>query len=210
MFHDLRLALRSLLRSPGFTLAAVATFALGIGANATVFGVVNAVLLRAYPFREPERLVQIFEKNARGGDDRFAVSPANARDWRERARSFEGIAVYGDGEAFTLRADDGSEPERLSGAVVTADFFRVLGVSPLVGRAFLEGEDRPGAPSPTPHRWPDAHPAASRRAPRARPRRRGGTVETRSSPGRRRGAVRRPARPGRRRTDPGRPAPARG
>jgi hypothetical protein len=103
MLTDLKRAARALLRSPAYTIAAVATFAIGIGANATVFGVVNAVLLRAFPFREPERLVALYEFNARGNDDRFPLSPANFRDGRDGQRSFSSMAVV-DPTAFTLRA----------------------------------------------------------------------------------------------------------
>jgi hypothetical protein len=98
----LRQALRALRRSPAFTLAALATFALGVGANATVFGVVNAVLLRAYPFAEPGRLVALYERDVRGGNDRFPLSPANFRDWQREARSFTAVAALGRAE-FTLR-----------------------------------------------------------------------------------------------------------
>ena len=147
MLSVLRQTLRALLRSPGFTLAAVATFALGIGANATVFGVVNAVLLRAYPFAEPERIVALYETNvadAAGPDgDRFPIAPANFRDWERQARSVVAMAAVG-GTDFTLRGD--GEAERLPGSRVTWALPRVLGVAPQLGRAFTPEDDRPGAP----------------------------------------------------------------
>src|SRR5438105_12838872 len=102
MISDLRRAVRSLMRSPAYTIAAVATFAIGIGANATVFGVVNAVLLRAFPFRDPARLVALYEYNARGHDDHFPLSPANFRDWQGGSRAFSGMAIVDNAE-FTLR-----------------------------------------------------------------------------------------------------------
>src|SRR5687768_14623402 len=105
MLTDLTRAARALLRSPAYTIAAVATFAIGIGANATVFGVVNAVLLRGFPYREPERLVALYEYNARGREDRFPLSPANFRDWRDGQTSFEAMALVDPG-AFTLRSGD--------------------------------------------------------------------------------------------------------
>ncbi len=98
MLPVLRQALRALRRSPGFTLAALATFALGVGANATVFGVVNAVLLRAFPFPEPGRLVALYERDLRGGNDRFVLSPANFRDWQRQARTLTGMAAVGGAE----------------------------------------------------------------------------------------------------------------
>jgi putative ABC transport system permease protein len=141
----LRQALRTLRRSPGFTLAALATFALGVGANATVFGVVNAVLLRAYPFAEPGRLVALYERDLRGGNDRFVLSPANFRDWQGEARTLSAMAAVGRG-AFTMRAPDTGEPTRVAGSRVTWTLPRVLGVAPALGRGFSPADDRPGAP----------------------------------------------------------------
>src|SRR5689334_12530725 len=106
MLSDLKFALRALRRSPGFTLAALATLGLGIAANATVFGVVNAVLLKAYPFQAPERLVALYEKNVVSVDrsGRMPLAPANFRDWQAQARSFSAMAAVGNGE-FTLRTE---------------------------------------------------------------------------------------------------------
>jgi putative ABC transport system permease protein len=144
MLQDLRRATRALLQAPAFFLAAVATFAIGIGANATVFGVVNAVLLRAYPFRAPEQLVALYERAARGDNDRMPLSPANFRDWRDGNRTLEGMSLVADGE-FTLRM--GSEPERLVGARVSSNFLSVLGASTALGRGFAANEEGPGAPA---------------------------------------------------------------
>src|SRR5689334_6576622 len=124
MLQDLRRATRALLQAPAFFLAAVATFAIGIGANATVFGVVNAVLLRSFPFRAPEHLVALYERAARGDNDRMPLSPANFRDWRDGNRTLDGMSLVTDAE-FTLRM--GSEPERLVGARVSSNFLSVLG-----------------------------------------------------------------------------------
>src|SRR5438067_6274887 len=143
MISDLRRAGRSLMRSPAYTIAAVATFAIGIGANATVFGVVNAVLLRAFPFRDPERLVALYEYNGRDHFDRMPLSPANFRDWRDESRSFSGMAIV-ENEEFTLHT--GGEPERLTGARVSGSFLTVLGVRLAAGRGFVAAEDAPGAP----------------------------------------------------------------
>ena len=147
MLPTVRQALRALGRSPGFTLAALATFAIGIGANATVFGVVNAVLLRSYPFAEPERLVALWETDrpdANGPrNDRFPLAPANFRDWQAQARSFTAMAATGNAE-YTLRAS--GEPERVTGARVTWTLPVVLGLVPQHGRAFTREDDAPGAP----------------------------------------------------------------
>ena len=140
-----RRAFRALARSPGFTLAAVATFAIGIGANATVFGVVNAVLLKSYPYRDAERIVALYESDAAGsGNDRAVVSPANFRDWQASARSFASMAAAR-GADFTLGGD--GERARLSGARVTWTLPQALGVAPQVGRAFAADDDVPGAPA---------------------------------------------------------------
>ena len=138
--QDVRYAARQLRRSPAFALVAVLTLALGIGATTAIFSVVHGVLLRPLPYRAPERLVRIFSFSDHG---RGSVSPLDFADWRDQARSFEGIAAISD-VTLTLTAR-GAEPERLDGASVSANLFSVLGVRPTVGRAFAPGEDAPGA-----------------------------------------------------------------
>jgi putative ABC transport system permease protein len=130
ILQDLRYGARMLMRNPGFTLIAVITLALGIGANAAIFSVVNAVLLRPLPYRDPDRLV--------------IVPVAEGRDflrWREQAKAFESMAAY-DGGAAILTGS--GEPERLSAPHVSADLFATLGVAPALGRAFTPEEDRVG------------------------------------------------------------------
>ncbi len=144
MFAVFQQALRALGRSPGFTLAAVATFAIGIGANATVFGVVNAVLLKAYPYAEPERLMVLYESDPGSRNARAVVSAANFHDWRTGARSFTALGAARVAD-YTLGGD--GEPERLNGARVTWTLPRALGVAPQVGRAFAADDDAPGAPA---------------------------------------------------------------
>ena len=141
LLRDLRLALRSLLKSPGFALITVVTLALGIGANTAIFSVVNAVLLRPLPFRQPDRLIVVRETYSGGVVG--SVSGPNFVDWRDRSRSFEGMTASR-GVALALVGED--EPEQLSGARVSAEFFQVLGVNLLLGRGFLAGEDQ-GEPS---------------------------------------------------------------
>ena len=137
--QDLVYALRRLRQAPGFTLVAIATLALGIGANSAIFSMVNAVLLRPLPFEEPERLVmvaQVWE-----GRDTGLYSPQNFLDMQAAAQSFESLAAL-DGGGVTLTGR--GTPVRLEGAEVGAPFFGVLRVVPALGRAFLPGENEPG------------------------------------------------------------------
>jgi putative ABC transport system permease protein len=128
-------------KSPGFATAAVLTLALGIGANATIFSFVNAVLLRPLPYRDPERLVALWQNNTREGVPDNPVSPANFLDWRERSRSFERMAAI---EPFGLAATGDGEPERFSAFLVTDGFFETMGRDPLLGRWFRREEYEPG------------------------------------------------------------------
>ena len=138
--QDLRYALRALGRSPGFAAVAVATLALGIGANTAIFSVVHAVLLRPLPYPEAHRLVVVTERRLRLGEQ--SVSWMNFLDWRAGSRALAAQAAYGtDGVAF---AGTG-EPSVLRSGEVTAPFFSILGVQPALGRAFTEADDRPGA-----------------------------------------------------------------
>lgn len=141
MFQDIRYGLRMLAKKPGFTLIAVLTLSLGIGANTAIFSVVNGVLLRDLPFPEADRIVTLWENNTVDGLERDDVSPANFLDWRERQKSFEEFAFaapnsldyVADGEPVTLRA-----------SFVSKGFFDVLGASPLHGRIFVPEEYEPG------------------------------------------------------------------
>jgi putative ABC transport system permease protein len=141
--QDVRYAFRALLKSPGFVTIAVLCMALGIGVNTTIFSVINSVFLRPFPFTEPERLVTLHEANLRRGDAVDEPSFQNIRDWQRLARSFSAIGAAG---YRSLTFTDGEEPERISGAMVTWNFFPTLGVQPILGRGFREEEDQPGAP----------------------------------------------------------------
>ncbi len=144
IWHDLRYASRILLKTPGFTIAALVVLALGIGANSAIFSVVNTVLLRPLPFAEPDGLVQIYHvPPAQGfpGIKRFAVSAANYLDWRAMAKSFNGMAAYGPGQ-FTLSGLD--RPESVRGARVGGDFFAILRAQPVLGRFITDDDDQPG------------------------------------------------------------------
>jgi predicted permease len=139
--QDVRYAARTFGRSPGFSAIACATLALGIGAATAIFTIVNSVLLRALPFPESGRLVMIWERPPKT-DRRNVVSMSNYLTWQERGRAFEAIAAF---HRVPMNIMGGDAPIQVSGAGVTADFFRVLGVPPLLGRTFIAGEDRPGA-----------------------------------------------------------------
>jgi putative ABC transport system permease protein len=139
LFKDLRQGFRTLLRQPGFTVVAVITLALGIGANTAIFSLVNAVLLRALPFKDPEQIVSIGKQAGAGGLPGLAAYEYLA--WKEKSSSFADLAAYSD-DNFNLIGQ--GEPERISCARVTASLFTTLGVQPIRGRTFLPEEDRPG------------------------------------------------------------------
>ena len=141
LWRDLRYGARMLLKKPGFTLIAVITLALGIGANTAIFSVVNAVLLRALPYAEPERLVALWESNTERPMSRNSISYPNFFDWRAQSQSFEWMASY-----YTIPLDltGIATPVNLRGATVSPDLFATLGVKPLMGRWFVAEEEKPG------------------------------------------------------------------
>ena len=149
LWQDVRFAARMLLARPTFTAVAVLTLALGIGANAAIFSLVHGVLLKPLPFKEPHRLVQIWETNPLRNWTDATASPANLLDWKQRNTSFEDIAYYPGKDDRTPMFTNGTatgdaEPERLKGVQVSANFFRVLGVAPALGRDFEEAEQQAG------------------------------------------------------------------
>ena len=140
LWNDVRFTLRLLAKSPGFTFVACLTLALGIGANTAIFSVVDAVMLRPFPYPKPERLVMAWETNLPRDIQRFSSSIPNYYSWLEQQSSFEELG------AFELRSDnrtDGVTPERIQGAVATSALFRALGIAPAAGRFFLPEEDQP-------------------------------------------------------------------
>jgi putative ABC transport system permease protein len=141
--NDLRFALRQLRKSPGFTLIAVLTLALGIGANTAIFSVIYAVLLRPLPYPEGDRLMIITETDA--NQPQISVSFPDYLDWRRDNTTFENIAVSRR-ESYNLSGLQGRAPEQISGGLVTANFFKVIGLTPQLGRVFTEEEDRVGGP----------------------------------------------------------------
>jgi putative ABC transport system permease protein len=143
-FQDFRYALRTLRRTPSFTLAAVACLALGIGANTAIFSVIDGILLRPLPFSDPASLVMVWETDPSQGRDRNVVSPANYLDWRAQSSSFADIGSYIDWRGNLTGID---EPVEVKVSIATASFFRVLGVPPALGRVYTPEEDMPNAPN---------------------------------------------------------------
>jgi len=137
--QDLRYAARTLIKSPGFTITLVLTMALSIGATSAIVSVVNGVLLRALPYREPDRLVRFFTSNRNW--PKFAINRNDFRDFRERLHSFESLAAYVHRD---LQLAGTGETIRLSGFSITAGFFQLLGVKPAMGREFDRGDELPG------------------------------------------------------------------
>ncbi|HEX8720664.1 MAG TPA: ABC transporter permease [Pyrinomonadaceae bacterium] len=141
ILRDARYGARSLAKNRGFTAAAVLTLALGIGATTAIFGIIDAVLLRPLPYPEAGRLVTLRARDARGDD--FSVSPADFLEGYSRANSFEHLAAYRE-SSFNMAGRE--RPERVSGAVVSPEFFEVFGVNPQSGRTIAPAHDAPGGP----------------------------------------------------------------
>ncbi len=137
--NEVRLALRQCLRRPGLSLAAVLSLALGIGANTAIFTVLNGSVLQPLPYRDPDRLVVVWE-TARA-NDRRSVAPANFIDWRRDTTSFSGLAAFDD---FSATLTGRGEAERVRAVSASANFFEVLGVQAAVGRVPIPKEDDPG------------------------------------------------------------------
>jgi putative ABC transport system permease protein len=138
--QDLRFGARILLKKPGFTLIAVITLALGIGATSVIFSFVNGILLRPLPYRDSDRLVLLDENAPKRGIASMGVSYPDFLDWREQNRVFTGVAIYDGGWDYTLTGS--GEPEELSCAWVSYNAFEVLGVAPILGRTFTAEEER--------------------------------------------------------------------
>ncbi|HSS47505.1 MAG TPA: ABC transporter permease [Thermoanaerobaculia bacterium] len=143
LISDLRFAVRVLLKSPGFAVVAVLCLAIGIGANTTIFSVVNAILLRPFPFADPDRIVGVHEVQPKIDVDRGNLSYLDYRDLGEQTSSFVQVAAY-TGHSVTF--SDSDQPERVTGEAVSASLFPLLGVKPALGRVFRADEDQPGAP----------------------------------------------------------------
>ena len=139
--NDISYAARMMRRNPLFTATVVLTIMLAIAANTTIFSVVNAVILKPLPFREPTRVVQVAEKNDKLNLQNFGSSALNFLSWREESQAFEELAAIGFSN-YTLTGN--GEPEQLSGNRISPALTRVLGIAPLAGRAFTDDEEKPG------------------------------------------------------------------
>jgi len=144
--NDLKFAFRQLLKNPGFTAVAVLTLALGIGANTAIFSLINAALLRALPFPDPDRLAVIWADNPGLKSGLPTLPPANAdvAAWRDQSENFARVAAFSPRTADLV---DGGDPEHVGAAGVTAGFFETLGVTPLLGRTLASDEEAPSGPS---------------------------------------------------------------
>ncbi|HZS47623.1 MAG TPA: ABC transporter permease [Blastocatellia bacterium] len=144
-WKDIRFCAHLMIKKPGFSVAALMILALGIGLNGAIFSVVNSVLLRPLPYREPERLVQIWETIPKLGNHKEVVAPGNFIEWQTRSKSFQEMAAFN----IWLPSLTGSgDPEELYGATVMTNFFSVLGVNPQMGRPFNDADVKPNTTRP--------------------------------------------------------------
>src|SRR5262245_50698751 len=145
LWQDLRYGARMLLKKPGFTVVAVITLALGIGANTAIFTVVDAALLRSLPYKSPESLYHLWESTPQKEFAQREFSYPDFQDYQQN-RVFEEIAAYRGGAALLTGR---GEPELVMTPAASANFFSMMGVEPVIGRAFRPGEDKPGAEGAT-------------------------------------------------------------
>ncbi len=142
--QDIRYGFRFLKNNPLYSLAIVLTLAVGIGANSGIFSIVNAVLLRPLPFKEPERIVLVWESFPKLGFDQVPASAPNYFDWKEQNRSFEDLAAAFNMPEYGFNLSIGGEAIRVPGGKASANLLSVLGLNPILGRSFLPEEDQPG------------------------------------------------------------------
>jgi putative ABC transport system permease protein len=143
LWQDLRLGARSLFKQPTFTIVAVITLALGVGANTAIFSVVHAVLLQSLPYRDADRLVSVWEHSRKSGNAQNVINMGNFFDWKEQNSVFEDMAAFFD---TTFNLTSGGDPEEISSQIATTNLFNILGVNPILGRTFSPDEGRTGQP----------------------------------------------------------------
>ncbi|MGH9346524.1 MAG: ABC transporter permease [Vicinamibacterales bacterium] len=141
MWNDLTIAVRSFVRTPRFTAPAVLALALGIGSTSAIFSVIYGVLLKPLPYRDPDRIVVVWESNVKRNRPRNVIGAANFQAWRERNRSFEHLGMVGPARLNVML---GGQPEEVAGLVASSDVFRALGVTPAMGRTYDAREDEDG------------------------------------------------------------------
>jgi putative ABC transport system permease protein len=142
LLREIRYAVRSLWHSKGFAAVGILCLGLGIGINTTIFSIIDGVLLKPYPYENPEQIVVVGTQRLKEGDQ-AGVSVADLRDWRAATTSFTTIAGTAEGSLTVI--DGAGEPERYNGARISWDLFRLLGIRPVLGRDFLESDDQPNA-----------------------------------------------------------------
>ena len=152
IWRDLRYGVRTLARSPGFSIIAILVMALGIGASTSLFTIVRSVLLKPLPFRDPDKLVMVYEHFRQSEYPYNVVAPAVFRDWREKTQGFQDMAAW-HWWAGAITTDSAELPEFIGGAAGTWNLFSVLGVEPVLGRTFTPEEDRNGAPDVVIFTW---------------------------------------------------------
>src|SRR5215217_2596598 len=140
---DIKFGLRMLLKSPVMTFVALFALTLGIGANTAIFSVVNTVLLRSFPYKDPGQLALVWEKRQGGRTDQNVINLGNFSDWKEQNQVFTDMAVFFD-RSFNLTSD--GEPEELPGQFATTNLFSVLGTNPILGRTFANDDGSEGQP----------------------------------------------------------------
>src|SRR5262245_42387923 len=143
LWQDLRHGARSLFKQPTFTIVAVITLALGVGANTAIFSVVHAVLLQSLPYRDADRLVMVWETRRSNPSGQNVINMGNFFDWKQQNRVFEDMAAFG-GASVNLTGD--GEPEKIPSQIATTNLFNILGVYPIMGRTFAPEEGKPGQP----------------------------------------------------------------
>jgi putative ABC transport system permease protein len=141
LIQDLRYGMRMLVKNPAFTVVAVITLALGIGANTALFSVVNGVLLKSLPYKDPDHLLFVWETNSRLASSTISASKLNFRDWKEQNHVFDLLAAR---QPISMNLTSNDQPEKIQGEKVTAEYFQTLGINPVAGRGFLAEEDKPG------------------------------------------------------------------
>src|SRR5262245_21032170 len=143
LWQDLRHGARSLFKQPTFTIVAVITLALGVGANTAIFSVVHAVLLQSLPYPDADRLVMVWETRRTNPSGQNVINMGNFFDWKEQNRVFEHMSAFGD---TSVNLTSGGEPEEIPMQVATTGLFNILGVKPILGRSFATDEGKPGQP----------------------------------------------------------------
>ncbi|HUA16806.1 MAG TPA: ABC transporter permease [Verrucomicrobiae bacterium] len=153
LLQNLRVSIRTLARTPGFALLAILIITIGIGANVSMFTVVRSVLLKPLPFKDPDRLLRLYEHSS---DDKFPynyVAGGVFDEWKKQAHSFSDLSIYDEGDSYNLSSAGGQLPEKVLGSHCAWNLFSLLGVEPALGRGFTAADDQPSAPATVVLSW---------------------------------------------------------